>query len=62
VANAKMSDDLGYQITKIMNTQYKAFHGVFSGAEEIDDKEPLAHNRLPAHPGAERYYKEVGKM
>ncbi len=55
-------DEIVYQVTKIMYEQYKAFHGLFPGSEEIDDKDPLAHNLVPVHPGAERYYKEIGLM
>lgn len=62
VASAKMSDDLVYQITKAMNEHYKEFHGLFAWSEEIDPKRALDGNKLPIHPGAERYYREVGLL
>jgi uncharacterized protein len=62
VSNVNVSDDLIYQVTKIMYEQHTAFHGLFNGSEEIDDKDVLKYNALPVHPGAERFYKEVGVM
>lgn len=62
VVNAKMTDDMAYRITKIMNERYKDFHGLFAGAEEITPDAPLAHNAIPVHPGAEKYYREKGKL
>lgn len=62
VANVKADPDLIYQITKLMYEQHKAFHGLFAGSEEIDDKDVLKYNVLPVHPAAERFYKEVGAM
>ncbi len=43
-----------------MYEQYQAFHGLFAGAEEIDNQGVLMHNVLPVHPAAEKFYKEVG--
>jgi len=34
--------------------------GLFAGAEEIDTKGALEGNKIPLHPGAEKYYREVG--
>lgn len=62
IVNAKMTDDMAYRITKIMNERYKDFHGLFAGSEEILPDAPLAHNAVPVHPGAEKYYREKGKL
>lgn len=62
VTNANVDDDLVYQITKIMYEKYAQFHGLFSGSEQIDDVDVLKYNELPVHPGAERYYREVGAI
>jgi len=62
VASAKMPDEIVYQITKMMNEQVKEFHGLFAGAEEIQPKTALASNKIPVHPGAERYYREAGLL
>ena len=60
VTNVNVSDDLVYEVTKLMYENYAEFHGLFPGSEEIDDKDPLANNEVPLHPGAERFYREVG--
>ncbi len=60
VTSAEVPEALVYQVTKLMYERYAEFHGLFPGAEEIDAEEPLANNRLPLHPGAERFYREVG--
>ena len=62
VANANADEDLIYQVTKLMYENYKEFHGLFAGAEEIDDKDVLIHNVLPVHPAAEKYFNEVGAL
>jgi TRAP transporter TAXI family solute receptor len=60
VASAKLPDDLVYRITKLMNTRANDFHGLFAGADEITAEGALRYNKLKLHPGAERYYREVG--
>lgn len=62
VTNVNVSDDIVYQVTKLMYENYKEFHGLFPGSEEIDDKDVLANNEVPLHPGAERYYREIGVL
>jgi TRAP transporter TAXI family solute receptor len=60
VVSAKLPDDLVYEITKLLNTHTKDFHGLFAGADEITPEGALRYNKLKLHPGAERYYREVG--
>lgn len=60
VTSANVSDDLVYQVTKLMYEEYEQFHGLFPGSEQIDDQDVLANNEVPLHPGAERYYREIG--
>ena len=43
-----------------MYENYADFHGLFAGAEEIDDQDVLAYNVLPVHPAAQKYFDEVG--
>lgn len=62
VVSAKLSDDLVYRITKVMNETTKQFQGLFPGVEEINSKTALIHNKLPIHPGAARYYREHGLL
>ena len=60
VTSAKLPEELIYKVTKLMNEKHKEFHGLFPGSEEIDPKVALAYNKIPIHPGAERYYREIG--
>jgi TRAP transporter TAXI family solute receptor len=60
VTSAKLPEDLIYKVTRLMNERYQDFHGLFPGSEEIDPKRALEFNKIPIHPGAERYYREAG--
>jgi TRAP transporter TAXI family solute receptor len=60
VANVNADPDLIYSLTKLMYENYKEFHGLFSGSEEIDNQDVLIHNVLPVHPAAEKFFAEVG--
>lgn len=60
VTSANVPDEVVYRVTKLMVERYKDFHGLFAGAEEINPQTALAYNQVPLHPGAERYYREVG--
>ena len=62
VVSAKLPDDLVYHITKVMNETTKQFQGLFPGAQEINTKTALVYNKLPIHPGAARYYREIGLL
>ena len=62
ISGTKVPDDLVYKVTKLMNEHAKDFHGLFPGSEEIQSKTALEYNKLPIHPGAERYYREIGLM
>jgi hypothetical protein len=62
VVSAKLADDIVYRLTKMMNDEHKAFHGLFPGADEISPKNALLLNKLKLHPGAEKYYRETGQL
>jgi len=62
VVSARVDNDFVYRLTKMLMDEHKAFHGLFPGADEIQPKNALAYNRLPVHPGAERYYREAGLL
>jgi TRAP-type uncharacterized transport system substrate-binding protein len=51
-----------YQMAKVLNERHTELHSLFAGASEINPKRALEHNRVPIHPGAERYYREVGLL
>jgi len=62
VVSAKLPADMVYQMAKVLNERHAELHGLFAGASEISPKRALEHNRVPLHPGAERYYREAGLL
>ena len=60
--SSKVSDDLAYKITKVLVEHHKEYHGLFAGSDEITPDVLLTNYAIPVHPGAARYYKEIGKM
>lgn len=62
VVSAKLPEDIVYRMTKTLVDHYKELHGLFAGAAEISPQRALEYNKLPVHPGAERYYREAGLL
>jgi TRAP transporter TAXI family solute receptor len=62
VVSARLPDAMVYQMAKVLNERHTELHSLFAGASEINPKRALEHNRVPIHPGAERYYREVGLL
>jgi TRAP transporter TAXI family solute receptor len=62
VVSARLPEELVFKMAKVLNEQHAALHGLFAGATEISPRRALEHNRVPVHPGAERYYREVGLL
>lgn len=60
VTSAALSDDLVYKVTKLINEHSGEFHGLFAGSDDVATRSALDGNKIPLHPGAERYYREVG--
>ena len=60
VSHSGVPDDVVYQMTKAMYTHLDALVAAHSAAKAIDPKKATAGMPLPLHPGAEKYYKEVG--
>jgi TRAP transporter TAXI family solute receptor len=60
--SSKVPDDLAYRIVKVLVEHYKEYHGLFAGSEQITPDVLLTNYAIPVHPGAARYYKEIGKM
>jgi TRAP transporter TAXI family solute receptor len=61
-ASTRMPEETAYRITKALWESHREFHGLFPGADETKPETALAFNKVPVHPGAERYYREVGIM
>lgn len=55
-----VSDDLIYNATKVFWEHEKDFQQLGAWAKQIQLKNALINMVIPLHPGAERYYKEVG--
>lgn len=62
VTHSGVPDDVVYQMTKSMYEHLDALIAAHSAAKAIDPKKALAGMPLPLHPGAEKYYKEVGLL
>lgn len=60
VTRKEVPDDVVYKMTKAMYTHLDALIAAHSAAKAIDPAKALRGMPLPVHPGAEKYYKEVG--
>ncbi len=60
VTHSGVSDDLGYQMTKLMYDNLAALQAAHAAAKAIRLDAALSSMPIPLHPGAERYYKEQG--
>lgn len=57
---ADMPDDVIYTVTKAFFENLQQFHPVHASAKQYTLKGSLANPTIPFHPGAIRYYKEIG--
>ncbi len=60
VASSEMSDDLAYAITKAMYDNIADMQAVHPAANQTTVDFTLAATPIPLHPGAIRYYEEIG--
>jgi hypothetical protein len=60
IVDAGLSDELVYRITKLWWEKIKDIHEIAPGLDQADVKMAMEHATIPFHPGAVRYYKEVG--
>lgn len=60
LVNPKMSDDVVYVITKILNENKAFLVQLGAGYKVFDPKTAGLTVQVPLHPGALKYYKEVG--
>ncbi|HXT04397.1 MAG TPA: TAXI family TRAP transporter solute-binding subunit, partial [Casimicrobiaceae bacterium] len=60
VTREEVSIDIVYGMTKALWTNLDQLVAAHSAAKAIDLKHALDGMPLPLHPGAEKYYKEVG--
>ena len=62
MCNAGMSDDTAYQIVKIVFENLDQFRKLHPVLTHVKPEDMLLGNSAPFHPGAVRYFKEVGLM
>ena len=62
VTHEKVSDDVVYQMTKLMFENLGTLANAHSAANDIKLENATTNLPIPLHPGAERYYKEVGAL
>ncbi|MBN2752747.1 MAG: TAXI family TRAP transporter solute-binding subunit [Rhodospirillaceae bacterium] len=60
VTHSKVPAEVVYKMTKAMYTHLDSLVAAHSAAKAIDPAKALRGMPLPLHPGAEKYYKEVG--
>ncbi|MBF9030564.1 TAXI family TRAP transporter solute-binding subunit [Rhodobacterales bacterium HKCCE3408] len=60
VASSEMSDDLAYAITRAMFENIADLQAVHPAANETTVEFTMSATPIPLHPGALRYYEEIG--
>ncbi|MGE6741026.1 TAXI family TRAP transporter solute-binding subunit [Allorhizobium pseudoryzae] len=60
ITHSGVSDETAYQMTKLLFENLPKLTAAHAAAKAIDLKKALDGMPVPLHPGAERYYKEVG--
>lgn len=62
VTSDKVSDETVYLMTKLMFENVEKLKAAHSSASALDPAKAIADLPIPLHPGAERYYKEIGVL
>jgi TRAP transporter TAXI family solute receptor len=60
IADAALSDELVYRVTKLWWERIKEIREVAPTLDKADVRIAMEHAAIPFHPGALRYYREVG--
>lgn len=60
ITSDAVSDDLAYQMTKLMYDHLDELKSAHAATASIDVQNALKGMPVPVHPGAQRYYDEVG--
>ena len=60
IVDASLSDELVYRITKLWWEKIRDIHEIAPGLDQANVKMAMEHATIPFHPGALRYYKELG--
>ncbi|MFY0663333.1 MAG: TAXI family TRAP transporter solute-binding subunit [Natronospirillum sp.] len=62
VVNPAMSDDLAYQLTKLLFEEVEFLRSIHPAANDTTVDFSLTSTPIPMHPGALRYYEEIGAV
>jgi TRAP transporter TAXI family solute receptor len=62
VTQSGVSDELAYEMTKLMFTNLDRLISAHAAAKGIKPETAAKNLPIPLHPGAERYYEEVGAL
>ncbi|PJI45294.1 MAG: C4-dicarboxylate ABC transporter [Rhizobium sp.] len=62
ITHEGVSDETAYQMTKLLFDNLPSLSAAHAAAKAIDVKKALDGMPIPLHPGAERYYKEIGVL
>ena len=62
VTHSGVSDELAYQMAKTMYDNIDVLYAAHNAAKVIKRENAIKGMPVPVHPGAARYYKEVGLM
>ncbi|WP_332815789.1 TAXI family TRAP transporter solute-binding subunit [Ramlibacter sp.] len=60
VTHSGVSDDVAYQMTKALYDNLDTLHAAHNAAKAIKRENAVKGMPVPLHPGAQRYYREVG--
>jgi len=60
ITHAGVSDDLAYQMTKSLYDNLDTLYAAHNAAKAIKRENAVKGMPVPLHPGAEKYYREVG--
>jgi TRAP transporter TAXI family solute receptor len=62
LSHSAVSDELAYQMTKLMFDNLARLGTAHSAAKDITLKTASRGLPIPLHPGAERFYREAGAL
>ncbi|MGM8366501.1 TAXI family TRAP transporter solute-binding subunit [Virgibacillus sp. W0181] len=62
VASKDVPEDVIYEITKIINENTDRFESIHASLAEYETENAIETITMDLHPGAEKYYKEIGLM
>lgn len=60
ITNEEMSEETVYNMTKSLYEQLDYLHDVHKSMQAINDETIMEVGNVPLHPGAEKFYKEIG--